>query len=372
MRFSPFYSSNSTGNSATWLQQRLARDGNNFNFLRLVLATLVLFSHSFALTGRGHLEPLVRLFGTLSLGALALDGFFLLSGFLIVRSWTQAPQVWPYLQKRILRIYPAFLVAFAFCIFIVGPLASSSPAYFGQLHLKNLAMRALLLQEPAAPDVFKNQLYPVLNGAMWTIAYEFRCYLLVLILGLLGATKHRYFWLAATLSLMAIYPLRPDAGSFGFAQSFYLLGRPGPLIRLAMLFMVGGCFFLFVERVRFHAATALGCLPFIARGDVQRNRFAEVAVATLGGYVLLWFAFVEIPFLDRFQRGADVSYGLYLYGWPVQKLLLLVWPTLSPLPLFALALVFSYACGTLSWRIIEKPALRWKRRFARDPHIVSA
>ena len=370
MRFSSLHSSNSSGNDATYWQQKLARDGNNFNFLRLVLAALVLFSHSFALTGRGHLEPLIRLSGTLSLGALAVDGFFLLSGFLIVRSWTQAPHVWPYLKKRMLRIYPAFLVAFAFCLFVVGPLASSSPAYFGQLHFKNLVLRALLLQEPAAPAVFEGQLYPVLNGALWTIAYEFRCYLLVIILGWLGAIKHKYLWLAATLLLMTIYPLRPEMGDFGFAHSFYILGRPGPLIRLSMVFMVGGCFFLFLERLRFHAATALGCLPLIVAA--LSSQFAEVAVAALGGYVLLWFAFAKIPFLDRFKRGADVSYGLYLYGWPIQKLLLLLWPTISPLPLFAFALILSYVCGYLSWQIIEKPALALKRRSARDPRLVSA
>ena len=353
------------------MQQKLARGGNNFNFLRLIFAACVLFSHSFALTGRGHLEPSIRLFGTLSLGALAVDGFFLLSGFLIVRSWTQAPQFWPYLKKRLLRIYPGFWVAFAFCIFALGPLASSSPAYFAQLHPKNLVLRALLLQEPAAPALFQGQLYPVLNGAMWTIAYEFRCYILVIILGLTGAIKNKTFWLVATLLLMAIYPIRPDAGDFHFAQSFYILGRPGPMIRLAMLFMAGGCFFLFLERLRFDAATALGCLPLILVA-MFHGQFAELAVATLGGYVLFWFAFLEIPQLDRFKRAPDISYGLYLYGWPMQKLLLLIWPHMTPLQLFPLALVLACLCGAASWHIIEKPALAFKRRFARDPRLVNA
>ena len=364
MRFSPFYSSNSTGNAAAHLQQRLARDGNNFNFLRLVLAALVLFSHSFALTGRGHLEPLVRVSGTLSLGALAVDGFFLLSGFLIARSWTQTPQVGTYLKKRLLRIYPGFIVAFAFCILILGLLASSSPDYFGQLHPKNLVLRALLLQEPAAPAVFRGQLYPVLNGAMWTIAYEFRCYLLVLFLGLLGFTRRKYLWLAATLLLMAIYPWRPEAGSFDFAQSFYILGRPGPLIRLTMIFMAGGCFYLFAHRIHFRAATALLCAPLLVAAMIWSNRFAELAVAALGGYLLFWFAFLEIPQLDRFKRAPDISYGLYLYGWPAQKLVLLLYPVITPLPLFVLALPIAAVLGYVSWQIIEKPALQLKRRSA--------
>lgn len=371
MHLPQLFNFKSAGHDTKEFEQRLSRGGNNFNFLRLVLAALVLFSHSFSLIdGDRSREPLLVLFGTLSLGELAVDGFFLLSGFLIVRSWLQNPSIWPYLTKRVLRIYPGFIAAFLLCVLFVGPLASSSD-YWRQLNVGKLTFLALALQEPDVGPVFQGQPFASINGAMWTIAYEFRCYILVMILGLIGALRRRWMWGAITIVLMAIYPFRPATGAFGFPGAFYLFGFIGPTVRLMMLFMAGGCFYLFRERIHFNKRTALLFLPLLCAAMFSL-RVAEIAVATLGAYLLFCLAFLKIPCLDRFKHHSDVSYGLYLYGWPIQKLLLWFFPIASPWLLFPLALILSYGCGYISWICIEKPALRWKRRTLRDPRIVSA
>jgi len=89
--------------------------------MRLILAGLVMLSHAPTLIdGDRHRELLTMLFGTQPLGAMAVDGFFLLSGFLIVQSWATDPNLGRFLLKRVLRIYPAFIVASIVSVFLVA------------------------------------------------------------------------------------------------------------------------------------------------------------------------------------------------------------------------------------------------------------
>jgi peptidoglycan/LPS O-acetylase OafA/YrhL len=102
---------------------------NNFGLLRLIFALLVVVSHSFEIMGRP--DALVLFFGTISSGKLAVDGFFLVSGFLVAQSFDHSRTVTIYLLNRILRIYPGFIIASLICLFLVGPLsgADMSPLY---------------------------------------------------------------------------------------------------------------------------------------------------------------------------------------------------------------------------------------------------
>ena len=356
------------------LQAKLARGGNNFNFVRLLLAALVLLSHSFELIdGNRSREPLTRIFHTLSFGELAVDGFFLVSGFLIVRSWQGAPQLWPYFRKRVLRIYPGFIAAFLVCLLLVGPLASALKwgEYLRAICTPTTLISLVFLAPPDKVAVFAGQPYPALNGAMWTIAYEFRCYILVALLGVAGLINRRMGWLILTLLLLAFHPLKTQFPTFNFPDSFYLFGSTAPLLRLTLFFLAGGCYYLFLPELRFLFSTVLLFLPFLMAA-LFNIYFAEIALSTLGAYIFFWFVFLPIPLLDRFKHHSDVSYGLYLYGWPVQKILLWYIPTLSPLLLFPLALTLSYGCGYLSWKLVERPALALKRRTPRDPRLLSA
>ena len=105
---------------------------NNFNFLRFALAVLVLFSHSFSLIHGGDrwdwLYILTR--GQVFGGGLAVDGFFIISGSLILQSWLRSLSAGDYLRKRALRIYPGYLVCALLCIFVVGPIASGGASIF--------------------------------------------------------------------------------------------------------------------------------------------------------------------------------------------------------------------------------------------------
>src|SRR4051794_17483398 len=101
---------------------------NNIGLLRLVFASLVIIGHSpVMIDGDYRRDPLQRFFANLSFGTLAVDGFFVLSGYLITRSMLSKPLVWNFLARRILRIYPAFILASLLCVFVLVPATGGSP-----------------------------------------------------------------------------------------------------------------------------------------------------------------------------------------------------------------------------------------------------
>jgi peptidoglycan/LPS O-acetylase OafA/YrhL len=324
---------------------------NNFNLLRLVLAMLVILSHSSELIdGNRSRELLSRIFGTHSFGDLAVGGFFLLSGYLIMQSWEIQPQPWQFIKKRVLRIYPAFIVASLACAVCVGPLAADPDRYFASFDVLAFLKGLLFLQKPVVPSVFVGQPYPVINGALWTICREFCCYMLVLAAGISGALRIRHLWLAVTAVVLALI-LVPNL--------VQVPGIDSRDLRLASFFMSGGCFYIYRKNLSFRGPLAAlfavaACLALFSW------RATDLALPTVGAYGLLYAASKRSALLSRFNRLPDVSYGVYLYGWPIQKLFVWYYPSISPWLMAALSMGLALLAGTASWYLIEKPALRLK------------
>lgn len=338
----------------------LVRHSNNFNFLRLLLTVLVLLSHSPELIdGDRHREILTSLFHTISFGELAVNGFFLLSGYLITQSWQRTPQLLNFLKKRILRIYPGFIVATLMCAFVVAPLGASHSNYFAQFNAFQFLKGMLLLSPPVVPPVFIGQPYPFVNGAMWTIAYEFRCYLLVAVFGMVGIVDRRKLWLLFSICVL-IFSIFPSfLSKINFRESSYLFGSPSDFIHFLTFFCAGGCFYLFREQIRYSQTWALFALPIVIL-SLFKLQALRLILPTMGAYIFFWFSFLDLPILKRFGTVSDVSYGVYLYGCPTQKLLTWYLPLLSPWLVFVLACGISFICGLLSWHLVEKPFLRLK------------
>ena len=146
--------------------KRFGEHQNAFGFLRLIFASLVIVSHTPELVdGNRSRELLTQLFGTISFGELAVDSFFIISGYLIAGSFLKKPVVSSFLIRRIARIYPGFIVASLVCILVVAPLAGASMADILAKSLHSVKLM-VLLQSPGSSNVFKGTFYPVLNGAM--------------------------------------------------------------------------------------------------------------------------------------------------------------------------------------------------------------
>jgi len=341
-----------------------ASRSNNFNLLRLILASLVLLSHAPELIdGDRHRELATRLYHIWSFGELAVNGFFLLSGYLIARSWDHEPKFWSYLLKRVRRIVPGFIVASLVSCLIIAPFGTN-PNYWRDFRIGPFLAGMLLLQMPWVPDAFPGQHYVDINGALWTISYEFACYMGLAFLGLLGLFRHRPAVLLLAIAMIA-WQLA-DARAW-IPPS---LGG-GHIHRLAAFFLVGTTYYLYRERVQFNRVGVLIAALILS---LAMFRFASgtLLLPWLGGYLLLAAAFARPVPGTSLVRRVDVSYGNYLYGWPIQQMIISQWMDINPWLLFAISLALSLLAGWFSWHLVEGPAMGKGRPtiFARSPRTV--
>lgn len=344
---------------------------NNFDFLRFFFASLVIFSHSFLLFPAfgDDFEPLWRLtHAKMNFGTLSVACFFAISGFLITQSWVRQPQAGDFFRKRFLRIYPGWIVALLFCVFVVAPWLR--PGHGLALH--DIGTYGFLAQLILRNTGFLHTLPGVgmVNGSVWTIPFEILCYCLVALVGLLGGFRRPLLMaflgilLLAALNWPALRWLPMYWPAFGTHPIPYI-GWLRPLPQFAVFFLSGMLFFLFRDRIphspRLLAVSVL--LVGLTLGSLPLSGMYFVIFPTFGFYVLFYLAFVPLGKLYDWAKHGDLSYGIYLYAYPIQRLLIaahLHGIHLSPLSLFFAAWVLACGAAALSWRFVERPFLRLK------------
>jgi peptidoglycan/LPS O-acetylase OafA/YrhL len=323
---------------------------NGFDLLRLAAALAVLVSHSFALVGQR--EPRV---GSLALGTIAVLVFFAVSGFLITQSWILEPRLLAFLGKRALRIMPALLVVLVVCALGLGLVATALPArdYLTDVGVwKYIGANALMKTTYDLPGVFTNNPFPgAVNGSLWTLKHEVRCYLLVAIVGLAGLLRDRR---AATAALLAAIGVA--AGADGHGPD--VLGDP----ILQRSFCVGALLYIWRERLPWSVPAAVALL---AAWVASSGTDAGVWVATVAlPYATILAAYSLPASWHRLTARGDISYGVYLWAFPVQQLIAWAWHDVPAGALIALALPSTVALAIASWTLIERPALRLKTHLA--------
>ena len=337
---------------------------NSLDVLRLLLAATVAVVHG-SMIGWGH-QPHV---GATEVGALAVDAFFVLSGFLVTRSLLRLDSVGAYAWHRVLRIMPGFWVCLVVTAFVVAPvlaLLEGDPASAVLAHdppaWRYVIDNALLYIGDdgfaVAGRPFGTYTPGVVDGALWTLVYEATCYALVAVLGVLGLLR-RHRWAVVALALACAVVL---AG-----QDLDLLPERGALfVRFFTVFLAGVLAQLYGDRLvlrRRWLALALG----VTLGALVWCEDYRWIGAAAFAYVCL-YAVVRTPWL-RWRLRADLSYGVYVYHWPVEVLLVSAGATaLGRSGLAVVALLLTAGVAALSWRFVERPALAhkdarpWRRR----------
>ncbi len=341
-----------------------ARGGNNFDALRLGAALLVLFSHAFVLTGQADAEPVARLLGhTVDGGGLAVSAFFAISGFLVTRSAARRRPL-EYVRARVLRIWPALAVAVLVQTVAIGPACTDLPwrAYLLQPQTWGaLVTASIVVLRPDLPGVFAgNPVAGAVNGSLWTLRVELACYLLPLCLVLLRALRPRVVLALAAAALLAF---TASAMARASPHGAHGLGDPRLFAALACLwdFLFGAGLWLHRDRVPCGAwpAAVAAALTLLA-GLLPPG----VILVHLAWPYLMLCAGLSRPVGTRWMhRLGDVSYGVYLYAFPVQQAVV-AWrgAASGPLAVAAMALPAVLVLALLSSRIVERPALRLKFR----------
>jgi len=342
---------------------------NNFDAVRFVAAVTVVYSHCFPLLlwqGDG-LDPLAKITNNeFTLGTVAVDVFFAVSGFLIVMSWERSSSAVSYLLKRMARIVPGYVCAVLIGLFVITPIfAASGQAWFSFPIARRCAKAMLQLKPVEVGGVFPLNPYPgIVNGSMWTISYEFKCYLGVLILGLIGGFRRR--WCAWVLFL----------GSLGlcalhlFAKPHEFIEQNWPAIRLASFFAAGAIFYLNRDRIPRRPWFAVLSLVAVAGSLRVLPATLHLVLPTFGAYLLFWSVFQPYVTAHNFAKYGDFSYGIYLYAFPIQQALIATYSgVFSPMGVFLVAAPLSILAGMVSWHVVERHFLRKRggRRLVAPP-----
>jgi peptidoglycan/LPS O-acetylase OafA/YrhL len=333
----------------SWLDRRRP---NGLNFLRLFFAVLVIISHAWHLKlMRDPLSSMPQ--ATESFGSLAVNSFFIISGFLITASWFSGRGAESYLRSRILRIFPGFAVAFCLSGFLAALSAGAEWWQYVTSLPKSKLLPALLTLDGSvlnSPEAFKqNPLPNAVNGSLWTIPLEFNCYLAVAFVGALGLFRKR--WLVA-ISVAACI-LHYTGQSLRNHETMYSWSR------FAAMFGVGALVWLYSEKMpRSRWYALLSAAIILAALFLQRGLTLVWPIA--GTYLIFYFAFCGPTFVSTIGRRNDVSYGVYLYAFPVQQLLNQLYPSLGPYSHIVVAVPLAIVFGWASWLLVERPAMLLK------------
>jgi peptidoglycan/LPS O-acetylase OafA/YrhL len=330
---------------------------NNFDTLRLFFAVLVIFSHSFAL-GRGsdNSEPLFLLTrGQITLGNLSVWAFFVISGFLIAQSWTRSPNPLKFLKRRVARIYPGFIVAALLSALVLVPIAAD-PATRHPVAIGSFLLQTLRLQVFDTPPIFIHNAWPnTLNGSLWSVPFEFWCYIGILLLGVAGMLWRR--WSVAAL-FAAVIAWHLYLSITGWAPGGKILGIifGFPLFWATVLpfFLAGSLFHLFGGVALFRKRLVIAALVILIASNFIPHAFI-VTLPVCGAYLLLGLAYLPLLRPLNLGRFGDFSYGTYLYAFPIQQLIVSYGGgTMAPVKLFLLSAPLSVGVGALSWFLVER------------------
>lgn len=320
----------------------------------------VVVSHQYALHGLP--EPTVV--GVHSLGGFGVLVFFSLSGLLVAQSWSADPHLGRFALRRLLRIWPALAVVVLLCSFVLGPLLTPLRLrdYLANPMLHDYLKNLVFLTRGALPMQFTgNALQDAVNGPLWTIPLELKCYLILAAFGVAGLLRHRLWPILFCLVLLVPYAVWEPRGA-RLVSHFQWKVEKQLFLEFGLFFAAGVVLHYFplrTARVRYGllalaTAAAAAALAF-GRPVLALWLAVPVAVVTIGG--------ASWPLVRSAGRFGDISYGLYVWSFPIQQTL--IWLNRGRLSwglLFGLTIVSCIVFAMASWHLVEKRALQWKPR----------
>jgi peptidoglycan/LPS O-acetylase OafA/YrhL len=336
------------------------------NFIRFLLATLVLISHSWPLTGYGKDPTFIYKDIELTLGTFAVSLFFGISGFLVGYSVIKRSAT-DFILNRILRILPAYVLILFVSAFLLGPLIHFSEGggglntYFNfnqdgpiAYFLHNLLMPMDVTYK--INNLFETNPYSfAINGSLWTLPLEFRLYLLLLLLVLIGKSIRGNFVTILFISYLIFYFVfeELEIEIMKVIYSNFITQN----INLISIFFLSAGIAVYGHKIRFKAFPLLLVLVLIFWLDFYTEVF---------GIVILMILLPKISKLTKINNfnffKNDLSYGLYVFSFPTQQAVAYFFPEFNLLEFILVALTFSVTLSLFSWKFVESPFLRIKKK----------
>ncbi|UXA08035.1 acyltransferase [Mycobacterium sp. SMC-2] len=330
---------------------------NALNAWRLTLATSVIVGHSFILTGHEWT-------GARFIAAGGVDGFFAVSGFLITGSWLRHPHLRDYSVARALRILPGYYVCLVITAFVIAPLGvaiqggaalklllSSAPVEYVAMNIGVVMLKGDVGGTP------RNVPYPgSWNSSLWTLIFELGCYAAVAAIGKAGLANRR--WVSPAILAVAVVgeafsaPLelgQPLAGQIAAATA-----------RFAVMFAAGALLYQWRDKIPARWWLVGLSAVVVALGGTLLPHYR-----LLGGIPLAYAIITSGALLQskRLRLRTDLSYGVYVYAFPIQQVLVISWDGLpNPVVHAVVSTMATLPVAALSWFLVEKPAMSLKSR----------
>jgi peptidoglycan/LPS O-acetylase OafA/YrhL len=341
------------------IAERIAATGGRttgFDYLRIFLAVSVIAIHSTSLSYGREIDSRIWTGLPLVFSHLILPLFFSLSGFLVAGSLERCPTLISFYGLRALRIFPALTVEVVLSAFIFGPILSTLDldSYFSAREFKLYFLNIFGDIHYVLPGVFDSNPVPsTVNGQLWTVPFELQCYVALGTLAIIGIVRKRSLLLGAVL-----------LGQWLWAWEAFTRGTGGPLSPvngpvLLLSFLAGVLFFLYRDRiilnVRLFTLSVALCVGLLL------SAHGAFLVAIPATYITVYLGLTS-PRRVKYLFAGDYSYGLYLYGYPVQQAIATLgsWSHHWYINL-GISLPASLLIAYISWTWVEKPALSLKK-----------
>lgn len=327
----------------------MAKHRNCFDGMRYFAAFSVFFGHHFTLFGVDR--PL--LLGVLGFESLGVYIFFILSGFLIAQSWQRDPHLWRFLARRFWRLFPALAVVVTITALVLGAFWTSLPLRDYFAHAQTWDYFANLYSDQTRfflPGVFESLPYErAVNGSLWSIAWEVKCYLALAALGVLGF--FRWLWGLRALLALSLVLFFLWHGERWHDEQILLIA-----------FAFGMIWSVFWDKLVAYRGR-LGVLLWSVGALLWFLGKMQLVFYLLLPYVVLWLGHCSPPRFWRWGWG-DWSYGIYLWAFPLQQMTILYFRDWGLWGSMALAGVLTLFAAAASWHLVEKHALSLKPKTA--------
>lgn len=363
------------------LSDYLRKHELGLNLLRLVLALLVIYSHAFPLGGWGP-DPLwPTLTPATSFGGFAVGGFFALSGMLVTMSGMRS-SVDRFLKSRFLRLVPAYFVVIVLTAAVLAPIiyVASNGAFSGYFSFSTQGPVMYVVRNLQFPftlqfgidNIFATTTpygletgQSIINGSLWTIPIEIRCYLIALLVVLVGkifgVTRTALFVLATIAFMLFVGHVRPETA---LAVAPEWLPYSDQAYELVFVFLCGAAFGSVARRLPMTKALAITAITvFVVASLLGGPWFRTIGLGSLAIVLPLVAALLPSGSLGIFRN--DLSYGTYLWAFPIQQTLAFMGIAAIHWLYLGGSAILTLILAGLSWKLVEQPALRWKNKTLR-------
>ena len=331
---------------------------NNFNLIRLVATLIVIYTHCYGMTGRlpNKTEQPIAYF-IYMLENVGVHIFFVVSGFLITRSYLYRKDYLRFLWARVLRIYPGLICAVIFSVFVIG-------LYDTNLNLKEYIFNkvtirfivdnlSLIKTNLELPGVFESShlVNNHVNGSFWTLPAEARLYLYVCLLGVVGALAKPKLLNVVAASLIIMYIFYPKYIPLISDNTLYYY--------TSLMFLIGALFYINKDKVPSSGYIVIILFSVLVYVIYFKYEYKDIIYTVFIPYLVIWFAY-NFPSLHFFNKIGDYSYGMYIYAFPIQQLIVTHNKDIGVNLYFLYSVSITSVIAIFSWHLIEKKALKLK------------